>query len=552
LGKALVAYNGIPNDGDEQQGRVVTGFPASAQEVPASAGPIKRRRGQAPIMRLLGIEKVYPGVVALKGVDLDVYDSEVHAVVGENGAGKSTLLKIACGALTQSAGKIELEDRGIEFGHPSEARAAGVVAVYQELTIIPGLSAMANVFLGREKRKWGFLRRDAMLKDYDALQEQLDVDIDPDQPAGRLSISDQQSLEIMRGLAADAKILILDEPTASIGLHEREALYSTVQKLRSRDVAILLISHDLDEVLYLSDQITVLREGQKTGSQRRDKWTKDTLVGAMLGERRSKEIAAKRASTWEGSQEKLLEVSNVCVPGKVQSVSFNVKRGEIVGIAGLVGAGRTELLRAMVGMEPGSSGKLRIRGRELGWPSNPRAARELGIALAPEDRKRQGLVLGLPSYANVTLPNPWKGSRAGFLSPRNEMKMARPVTERLGLQKGALKRDARTLSGGNQQKLVLAKWLEMNMAVFLVDEPTRGVDIGAKVELFSVLEDMARSGVAVVMVSSEIEEVIDHSDRVLVLSRGRLIGEVEGRTTTKDDVIKMIFAAEPESARQHA
>jgi rhamnose transport system ATP-binding protein len=206
----------------------------------------------------------------------------------------------------------------------------------------------------------------------------------------------------------------------------------------------------------------------------------------------------------------------------------------------------------MVGMEPGSSGKLRIRGRELGWPSNPRTARELGIALAPEDRKRQGLVLGLPAYANVTLPNPWKGSRAGFLSPRNEMKIARPVTERLGLQKGALKRDARTLSGGNQQKLVLAKWLEMNMAVFLVDEPTRGVDIGAKVELFTVLADMARSGVAVVMVSSEIEEVIDHSDRVLVLSRGRLIGEVEGRTTTKDDVIKMIFAAEPESARQHA
>jgi ABC-type sugar transport system ATPase subunit len=502
-------------------------------------------------MRLIDIEKVYPGVIALEGVDLDVYDSEVHALVGENGAGKSTLLKIACGALARTAGKIELEDRGVEFQHPSEARAAGVVAVYQELTIIPGLSAMANVFLGREKRKWGFLRHDTMLKEYRALQEQLDVAIDPDQPAGLLSISDQQSLEIMRGLAADAKILILDEPTASIGLHEREALYSTVQKLRSRGVAVLLISHDLDEVFYLSDQITVLREGQNAGSQRRDKWTRESLVGAMLGERRRAEISAKQTNSRQASEEKLLEATNVNVPGKVHGVNFTVRRGEIVGIAGLVGAGRTELLRAMVGMEPGSSGKLCIRGKEAGWPTNPRAARQLGIALAPEDRKRQGLVLSLPSYANVTLPNPWRGSRAGLLWPRNEVNRARPVTERLGLQKGALKRDARTLSGGNQQKLVLAKWLEMNMAVLLVDEPTRGVDIGAKVELFTVLEGLARDGVAVVMVSSEIEEVMDHSDRVLVMSRGRFIGEVQGRTTTKDDVVKMIFAAEPESARPH-
>jgi ABC-type sugar transport system ATPase subunit len=547
-----VAFDRIPNGGDKQQGRVASSSPGLDEVLPPADEPVKRKPGQAPIMRLLGIEKIYPGVIALKGVDLDVYDSEVHAIVGENGAGKSTLLKIACGALTASAGKIELEDHGVTFGHPSEARAAGVVAVYQELTIIPGLSAMANVFLGREKRKWGFLQRVAMLKDYKKLQEQLDVDIDPDQPAGQLSISDQQSLEIMRGLAADAKILILDEPTASIGLHEREALYSTVQKLRARGVAILLISHDLDEVLHLSDQITVLREGQKTGSQRRDKWTRETLVGAMLGERRSREIAAKCTRRWEGNPERLLEVRDVYVPGKVQGVSFNVERGEIVGIAGLVGAGRTELLRALVGMEPGSSGKLRIKGKDVGWPSNPRKARESGIALAPEDRKRQGLILGLPSYANVTLPNPWKGSHGGFLSPRNEVKRAGSVTERLALQKGALKRDARTLSGGNQQKLVLAKWLEMNMTVFLVDEPTRGVDIGAKVELFTVLEDMARSGVAVVMVSSEIEEVMDHSDRVLVLSRGRLIAEVEGRTTTKDDVIKMIFAAEPESAGQHA
>ena len=513
--------------------------------------PVKRRKGQAPIMRLLGIEKIYPGVNALKGVDLDVYDFEVHALVGENGAGKSTLLKIACGALARSAGTVELDDATVEFEHPSAARAAGIVAVYQELTIIPALSAMANVFLGREKRKWGFLIRDAMLKDFHALQQQLDVNIDPDEPAGRLSISDQQSLEILRGLAADAKILILDEPTASIGLHEREALYSIVRKLRSRGVAILLISHDLDEIFQLSDQITVLRDGLKAGSRRRDEWTKQNLVDAMLGERRGRAISTERRRASPADQEKLLEVSDVSVPGKVQGVSFHVKRGEILGIAGLVGAGRTELLRAIVGMEPGSSGKLRVKGKDIGWPTSAREARELGIALAPEDRKRQGLVLGLPSYANVTLPNPWKGSHSGLLSARSERERARPVTERLGLQKGALKRETRTLSGGNQQKLVLAKWLETKMAVLLVDEPTRGVDVGAKVELFAVLEGLAKSGVAVVMVSSELEEVMDNSDRVLVLSRGMLIGEVEGGTTSKDDVVKMIFAAESVSGGQH-
>jgi ribose transport system ATP-binding protein len=228
-----VIDNGTSSNGVEQVGRGASSSP-TLDDISTPAIPVKRRRGQAPVMRLMEIEKIYPGVNALKGVDLDVFDSEVHALVGENGAGKSTLLKIACGALERTAGKIELEDTPVEFQHPSEARAAGVVAVYQELTIIPGLSAMANVFLGRETSKFGFVNRDVMLKDYEALQHQLDVRIDPDRPAGTLSIADQQSLEIMRGLVVDAKILILDEPTASIGLHEREALYSTVQKLRAR------------------------------------------------------------------------------------------------------------------------------------------------------------------------------------------------------------------------------------------------------------------------------------------------------------------------------
>jgi ABC-type sugar transport system ATPase subunit len=496
---------------------------------------------------LRDITKTYPGVNALRGLDLDVYSGEVHALVGENGAGKSTLLKIACGAHAPTSGTVELNGYKVEFEHPIAARAAGIAAVYQELTTIPALSAMANVFLGREKRKFGFLGRAEMLRDFQTLQRQLDVNIDPDRPAGRLSVADQQSLEIMRGLAADAKILILDEPTAAIGPSEREALYVIIRRLRSHGVAILLISHDLDEVLDLSDRITVLRDGRAVGSKPRDEWSKAGLVEAMLGEGRAANVAAQvRQAQAHGDE--LLRAENIRVPGKVDDVSFSVKRGEIVGFAGLVGSGRTELLRSLVGMEPGSSGKLSVSGKEIGWPRNPRSALHHGMALAPEDRKRQGLILGLPSYANVTLTNPWKGSRFGLLSPRSEINRTRPVTERLALQAGALKRRAKTLSGGNQQKLILAKWLEAKVDILLVDEPTRGVDVGAKMELFGVLESLAESGVAVVLVSSELEEVVANSDRVLVLSRGKLVGEIEGRTTTKEDVLKIIFAAETTGA----
>ncbi len=517
------------------------------------AGPLRHRpsRDTAAAKRrscdCSEIEKNYPGVRALRGIDLEVYAGEVHALVGENGAGKSTLLKIACGALTPSAGQVELEDRSVSFVHPSAARAAGVVAVYQELTIIPALSAMANVFLGREKRKWGFLRREAMLKEFRTLQEQLDVKINPDQRAGSLSIADQQSLEIMRGLVADTKILILDEPTASIGPSEREALYAIVNRLRARGVAILFISHDLDEILNLADRITVLRDGGTVGSKRRAEWTKASMVDAMLGESLEAALQTHPKRALPAVHE-TLRVANVTVPGKVHGVDLSVRRGEILGIAGLVGSGRTELLRAMVGMEPSSTGTMILDGKEVPWPRFPRAARDLGIALCPEDRKRQGLVLSLSSYANVTLTNPWKGSQFGLLSPRREIARARPATDRLALQAGALKRRAKTLSGGNQQKLVLAKWLEAGVKVMLVDEPTRGVDVGAKVELYSVLESMAQGGVAIVLVSSELEEVVANSDRVLVLSRGELIGEIQGRTSTKEDVIKMIFAAEMTSA----
>jgi ABC-type sugar transport system ATPase subunit len=494
------------------------------------------------LMMMRGIRKVYPGGVALSSVDLDIYSGEVHGLVGENGAGKSTLLKIACGALAPTDGQLILDGTPRSFADPREAQDAGIAAIHQELTIIPGLTAMANVFLGREKHRVGFIADRFMADDFRALADQLEANIEPDVRAGSLSIADQQSLEIMRGLAARARILILDEPTASIGALEREALYETVRRLRSQGVALVLISHDMDEVFALSDRITVLRGGTLVDTRIRANWTRQMVVNAMLGEEPRRKLPIHTLPRPIQAQT-ALEVTDVRVPGKLHVAGLHVKRGEILGLAGLVGSGRTEFLRALAGMELGSSGQLRIGGVPWKWPATPRDAIRAGIALAPEDRKRQGLVLGLPSYANVTLTNPWKVSRCGLLFQRDELHSAERSTKRVGLQAGALERSTKNLSGGNQQKLVLAKWLGSTVRVLLVDEPTRGVDIGAKAELFAALKDFASTGVAIILVSSELEEVSDHSDRIVVISRGMILGELTGDGRTKANILNVIFAA---------
>jgi ABC-type sugar transport system ATPase subunit len=488
-----------------------------------------------------GISKVYPGVRALDHVSIDLFPGEVHALVGENGAGKSTLLKIACGAVAASRGDLEVDGETVEFSHPLAARAAGVIAVHQELTIIPALSALANVFLGQEEAEWGVLRRREMLSKYSTLCDQLGVKLDPRSLAGRLSIADQQSLEIMRSLVADAKVLIFDEPTAALGPNERQALYEIVHRLRSRNVAVLFISHDLNEVLRLSDKITVLRDGMLVETRPKAGWSKDALVRAMLGEML---VALTHRDGRQPTGREVLRAEDVNVPGKVHGVSIRVEAGEIVGLAGLVGSGRSELLRAIAGVEPHSSGRLYVNGEVVGWPRRPQSALRHGIALAPEDRKAEGLCLSLPAFANVTLTAPWRASRYGLLTAGREVEVAQPVANRVALQAGALRRPARALSGGNQQKLVLAKWLETNVRVLLVDEPTRGVDVGAKAELFVALSSLAESGVAIVLVSSELEEVVDHSDRIFVLSRGTLIAELAGKTTTEQQVLKIIFDVE--------
>ena len=488
---------------------------------------------------LRGISKTYPGAIALDGIDLDIKAGEIHGLVGENGAGKSTLLKILTGAHGPTLGTMEVFGEEVLFETPLAARKLGITAVYQELTVIPAMSAAANVFLGQERRHGPVQDRSSERRRFQELSELMGVKIDPNARADSLSIADQQALEIMRGIESAARVLVLDEPTASLTLHEREALYKVMRNLSGHGVTMVLISHDLDEVVALTDTITVLRDGRLVASRPRAEWTKGKLIAAMLGEELSMKVSHRRKAGDE-----VLRAENVVVPGVLTDVSFSVRRGEILGLAGLVGSGRTELFRALAGLDAQASGELRIDGKKVRWPQSPQAARGLGIALAPEDRKSQGLVLGLPVYDNLNLTTLRAVASGGILIRARETKRARGLAERVRLQPPDVRRPVRELSGGNQQKIVIGKWLECAVRVLLVDEPTRGIDVGAKVEIFSLLDELASKGVAVVMVSSELEEVVENCDRVLALAGGRIIHEFDQPGLTQNEVMSILVRQE--------
>ena len=459
--------------------------------------------------------------------------------MGENGAGKSTLLKIATGAHEPSTGTLTIFGEPVDLHGPNEARRLGIAAVYQELTVIPAMTAVANVFLGQTISQSGFLEERRMRARYADLCKEFGVTIPAGARAGLLSVADQQALEIMRGLESDAKIIVLDEPTASLAVHEREALYGIVERLASRGVAVIFISHDLDEVLNVAHTVTVLRDGRKVETRPAREWTKSALVTAMLGKAASTQIPRTRQAG-----DVILQATGVRVPGHLEEVDLTVRAGEIVGIAGLVGSGRTELLRALAGMDPASSGMLEVDGRHVRWPHTPRAALRVGIALVPEDRKSHGLVLAMPVFDNVNMSSFASVARGGLLRRHEELEAAGRRVERVALKREVLARPVRTLSGGNQQKALIARWIDRGVRVLLVDEPTRGIDVGAKVEVFTLLDWLAAQGLGVIMVSSELEEVLGHSDRVLTLVGGRVVADFPSAGLAVSDVLRVIFNVE--------
>lgn len=503
---------------------------------------------------LKAVSKTYGATRALIDVDVEIHEGTVHALIGENGAGKSTALGTIGGRVDFDGGVVEVFGEPLERGNLRAARRSGVSAIYQELTIIPHLDAAANVFLGSDLSRFGVLSSREMRRRYEQLCTELDVRVIPaGVPVGSLSVAEQQLLEIMRSLVIDPRVILFDEPSASLALEEREALYKAIERLRKRGVTIVIVSHNFDEIERLADWITVFRNGRAITTSRRGEKTRAELVRAMLGDQRGDQtlgrvLLDKPVEIHSGAVNPgvapILEVVGLTVPGAIENIDLVVKPGEILGIAGLVGSGRSTLLRAIAGAEPTARGTIRLAGAEPAWPRTVRAARKLGIGLIPEDRKGEGLVLLRSAADNIALSNLGSASTGGVIVRRKLRAMVAEAASRLNFPVSRLGERSDRFSGGNQQKLLMARWLYDRPRVLLADEPTRGIDIGAKGELLETLRVMAADGVAVIMVSSELEEVLAVSDRVLVVAKGRSMGFIErtgDQQIAMEDVLKAAF-----------
>jgi ribose transport system ATP-binding protein len=471
-----------------------------------------------------GITKRFPGVVALSGVSLSLHSGEVLALMGENGAGKSTLMKILGGAYLPDEGEIRLDGKPVVLSGVREAKRLGIALIHQELMLAPNLDIAANIFLGNEKAPLGMvgpIPRRRLHAEAQRLIERVGLSARPTTPVSSLTTGQMQMVEIAKALSLNARIIVMDEPTSSLTTVESEHLFGIIRKLRSEGIGLVYISHRMDEVLELSDRITVLRDGRYVGDLLRSEATHDRIVQMMVGRELSGQYFPPR--TPHTAVETVLDVNNVIVPGTPAGVSFSARRGEILGFAGLVGAGRTELMETIFGVVQPLGGTMTLEGKPYA-PEGTRDAIEHGVFLAPEDRKKHGLVLPMTIAENTSLPNVESYARFGFLDRPTERKVAAAEVSRLRTKTPSIHQAVVNLSGGNQQKVVLGKWLAMNPKVLILDEPTRGIDVGAKAEIYRHMAALADEGITILMVSSDMEEVLGMSDRVVVMHEKRIKG----------------------------
>jgi ribose transport system ATP-binding protein len=480
-----------------------------------------------------GIRKAFPGVVALDGVDLEVRRGEVHVLLGENGAGKSTLMKILSGALARDAGDIEIEGQPVQIGTPREAQRLGVRTIYQELTLVPYLSSAENIFLGREPRRMpGVIDTHRMRLETERLLGGLGLRVDPWRPVRELGIAQQQMVEVAKALDDDARILIMDEPTSALTDAEITELFATIERLTARGTAIVYISHRLEEVARVGHAVTVLRDGRRVATCRVGDVPLSHLIRLMADRELSEHFPKRRVARGE----EVLRVEGLGRQGALHDVDLCVHRGEVVGLAGLLGAGRTELARAIVGADPRDAGTIRIKGAPVDV-RHPADAIRRGVGFLPEDRKTQGLVLGLSVGDNIALPSLSRLSRAGVVQTGVQASVAARLVRELRIKTPGLQQLAQQLSGGNQQKVVLAKWLAANADVLIMDEPTRGIDVGAKVELYELMNQFTARGGGILMISSELPEIVSMSDRILVMRLGRIVAEFDAADATQERVL---------------
>ncbi len=490
----------------------------------------------SPLLVLRDIYKAFPGVQALAGVSLDLYPGEVHALVGENGAGKSTLIKIAAGVYPPDAGEILFEGRSVRLEGPRHAAALGIAVIHQEPYLFPTLSVLENLFMGFQPRRGplGLVDWRAMARRAEAVFRELGISLPLDGPAGDLSAAQQQLLQIARALLQDARVLIMDEPTSSLSQKEVQILFEIVRRLRDRGVGILYISHRLEEVFALADRVTVLRDGQWVGTYPIAEVTPETLIARMVG----RALTQLFPHTPHPPGPVLLRVHRLRRSGVFEEISFEVRAGEIVGMAGLVGAGRSEVAQAIFGILPPEEGFIEVDGRRM-VPRTPWEAMAAGLFYIPEDRHRQGIVGPLSVRENLTLAILRRLTRFGLLDLRAERTLAQTYRERLRIRVADLDQPIAALSGGNQQKVVVARGLATRPRILILDEPTRGIDVGTKAEIHRLMDELAAQGIGILMISSELPEILGMSDRILVMQAGRLVGELRRDEATQEGIMAL-------------
>lgn len=480
------------------------------------------------------ITKAFPGVVALNSVSFECMPGEVHALVGENGAGKSTLMKILTGAYKADGGTVILHGEKVAFEHPQQAQRAGISIIYQEFNLLPDRSVAQNIYLGREPRGMIFIDSRSMVRQTELLLDELEVKIKPRTKVGALGVAQQQSVEIAKALSLEADIIVMDEPTAPLSLYEVESLLALVRRLQEKGITIIYITHRLEEVFHIADRVTVLKDGILVNTAEVGEYTRDKLVHHMIG-REFEHYFPEKADP-ENIGDVILEVHHLDAGKELHDISFNIRKGEVVGFAGLEGSGRTQLARVIFGADHFDRGEIRLNGQSMRFRSPVEAIRA-GFGFISEDRKKEGLILGLPLKPNVSLPSLDSRQFLGFIKRQEEQEVVEALSESIDIRAASKRQEVQFLSGGNQQKVVLAKWLATNAKLLIFDEPTRGIDVGAKASIHQLIRDLATQGVGVMMISSELPEIIGMSDRVIVMHEGRVEAELDGDQMTEKDIM---------------
>ena len=492
---------------------------------------------RTPLLEMRGITKQFPGVLALNQVSLEVYPGEVLALVGENGAGKSTLMKILSGVYRKDAGEILIDGAPVDIAGPLHSRNLGINIIYQELNVLNNMNIAENIFVGREKKKNGLVDKKLQHDEARRLLNRVGLDVDTHTKTGRLSTAQKQMVEVAKALSYNARLIIMDEPTSSLTDKETDMLMNIIRALRESGVAIVFISHRMNEIFEIADRIAVMRDGQMVQCVDAKEATEQSIIAAMVG-RDVKNLFAKEPAP---IGDVALEVRNLSTKGFLKDISFNVRAGEIVGFAGLVGAGRSEVMRAVFGIDPRLSGEILVKGK----PVNIRTtvdALKAGLGFVPEDRKEQGLILKMSVLHNTSIAALKSVADGWFLNKGRERQLAKEFVEKLRVKTPSTEQRVMNLSGGNQQKVVIAKWMATHPTVLILDEPTRGIDVGAKKEIHLLMSELVRQGVAIIMISSELPEILGMSDRIYVMHDGRIKGEIARSDATQESIMKMAIS----------